>query len=167
MIDSYAGVRLVHHGGTTNGYQADLRLVSERGMAWVMLTNAEHHHQLDRAIRECLLGADTVTEPFVPTSAELDEYVGHYESVLVDLDVVADGGSGGLRVDVSTPRRALWSPDDEVQPAKPTRLVFRDADRVRALDMPFTGHRGEFVRNDATGEVEWFRWDGRIARRLR
>jgi hypothetical protein len=108
-----------------------------------------------------------VAEPFVPTSAELDEYVGHYESVLVDLDVVADDATAGLRVEVSTPRRALWSPDDEVQPAKPTRLVFRDADRVRAFDMPFTGHRGEFVRNSNTGEVEWFRWDGRIARRLR
>jgi CubicO group peptidase (beta-lactamase class C family) len=170
MIDSYAGVRLVLHGGTTNGYQADLRLAPERGMGWVMLTNAEHHHQLDRAIRECLLGPDAASAaaaPFVPSAAELESYVGHYESVLADLDVVVDGdGDGGLRVDVSTPRRALWSADDEVQPAKPTRLVFRDADRVRALDMPFTGHRGEFVRG-GTGDVEWFRWDGRLARRIR
>lgn len=164
MIDAYAAVRLVHHGGTTNGYQADLRLAPSRGLAWVMLTNAEHHHQLDRAIRECLLGTDTATTPFEP--AALDEYVGHYESVLADLDLVVDEGGDGLRVDVSTPRRALWSAEDEAQPAKSTRIGFRDADRVRALDMPFTGHRGEFVRG-ASGEVEWFRWDGRLARHMR
>ena len=132
----------------------------ERGLAWVMLTNAEHHHQLDRVIREQLLGED----PLVPIEvSELDDYVGHYESVLADLDVVV--ADGALRLDVSTPRRALWSPDDEVEPAKPTRLVFRDEDRVQALDMPYTGHRGEFVR-DADGAVAWLRWDGRLARRM-
>ena len=163
MIDRHAGVRVVHHGGTTNGYQADLRLVPERGLAWVMLTNAEHHHQLDRAIRECLLGEDEVGGPFVPEVSTLEEYAGRYESVLVDLSVVVDDGA--LRLDVATPRRALWSPDDEVAPPNPTRLVFRDADRVRALDMPYTGHRGEFVRG-GDGRVEWLRWDGRLARRV-
>jgi CubicO group peptidase (beta-lactamase class C family) len=163
MIDHHAGVTLVHHGGTTNGYQADLRLAPERGLAWVMLTNAEHHHQLDRAIRECLLGPDPL-EPHAPTADALDEYAGHYESVLADLDVVVDGGA--LRLDVSLPRRALWNADDAVPPPASTRLVFRDADRVQALDAPYTAHRGEFVRGD-DGQVAWFRWDGRLARRMR
>jgi CubicO group peptidase (beta-lactamase class C family) len=162
MLDRHAGVRLVHHGGTTNGYQADLRLAPERGLAWAMLTNAEHHHQLDRLIREHLLGEDPLAVDDAP--AALDEYAGHYESVLADLDVVVVDGVS-LRLDVATPRRALWNPDDEVEPAKPTRLVFRDADRVQALDMPYTGHRGEFVR-DADGAIEWLRWDGRLARRM-
>lgn len=161
MIDRHAGLTVVHHGGTTNGYQADLRLVPERGLAWVMLTNAEHHHQLDCVIQEALLGDDHEVAAGAPPS--LDEYAGHYESVLADLDLVVD--DEGLRLDVSTPRRALWSPDDEVEPARPTRLVFRDADRVQALDLPYTGHRGEFVR-DADGAIEWLRWDGRLARRV-
>ncbi len=163
MIDRYAGATVVHHGGTTNGYQADLRLVPERGLAWVMLTNAEHHHQLDRVIRECLLGEDAIGVPFAPATSVLQECAGRYQSVLADLDVVADGD--GLRLDVSTPQRALWSGDDEVDQARPTRLVFRDDDRVQALDMPYTGHRGEFVRGN-DGVVEWFRWDGRLARRM-
>jgi len=162
MIDRHAGVTLVHHGGTTNGYQADLRLVPDRDQGWVMLTNAEHHHQLDRLIRECLLGPDTPLAPFVPPVGTLHGYAGHYESALADLDVVVDGD--GLRLDVSTPRRALWNPEDEVAPPQPTRLVFRDADRVQAVDRPFTGHRGEFVCGD-DGDIAWFRWDGRIARR--
>jgi CubicO group peptidase (beta-lactamase class C family) len=162
MLDRYAGVGLVHHGGTTNGYQADLRLAPERGLAWVMLTNAEHHHQLDRVIREHLLGTEPAPD-HVPAS--LDELVGHYESQLADIDIVVDEATGGLRAGVATPRRALWNPDDEVAPPTPTRLVFRDADRVQALDPPFTGHRGEFVR-DADGAVAWLRWDGRLARRL-
>ena len=40
MIDRHKGQKVVHHGGTTNGYQADVRLVPERGLAWVMLTNS-------------------------------------------------------------------------------------------------------------------------------
>lgn len=164
MLDRHAGVALVHHGGTTNGYQADLRLAPEQGLAWVMLTNAEHHHQLDRVIREHLLGTEPVPEPSSAPTA-LDEYLGHYESQLADLDVVADADTGGLRLEVATPRRALWNPDDEVAPPTPTRLVFRDADRVQALDPPYTGHRGEFVR-DAAGAIAWLRWDGRLARRL-
>ena len=163
MIDRHNGVTLVHHGGTTNGYQADLRLAPERDLAWVMLTNADHHHQLDRAIREHLLGIEPIDEPFVPAPDVLAGYAGHYESVLVDLDVVVEDGT--LRLDVATPARARWNPSDEPAPPSPTRLVFRDADRVQALDLPLKGHRGEFVRG-ADGSVEWLRWDGRIARRI-
>jgi CubicO group peptidase (beta-lactamase class C family) len=162
MIDRYAGHKVVHHGGTTNGYQADLRLVPDLGLAWVMLTNSDHHHQLDRRIMAALLGDDEPVQPFTP--ADLHEYGGRYEAVLADLEVVVDGDQ--LRVDVSTPEGAKWNRDDDTEPAVPTRLAFRDPDRVVALDMPWAGHRGEFLRGD-DGEVAWFRWDGRIARRVR
>ena len=160
FIDQWAGQRMVHHGGTTNGYQADLRLMLDQGIAWTMLTNSDHNHQLDRLIREHVLGPDDPLEPFTP--ADVGDYVGRYEAVLADLAVRIDGD--GLVVHVATPERARWSRDDAPDDPVPTRLAFRDADRVVALDMPFIGHRGEFLRGD-DGTVEWFRWDGRIARR--
>jgi CubicO group peptidase (beta-lactamase class C family) len=161
MIDRYAGHTVVHHGGTTNGYQADLRIVPDLGLGWVLLTNSDHHHQLDRVIQSLLMGAEDRAAWFEP--GDLEAYAGRYEAVLADLEVSID--DHGLRVDVSTPQRAMWNRDEDPAPPIPTRLAFRDADRVEALDMPFIGHRGEFVRNDSGG-VEWFRWDGRVARRV-
>ncbi|HUP84639.1 MAG TPA: serine hydrolase domain-containing protein [Acidimicrobiales bacterium] len=160
FVDTWAGHRVVHHGGTTNGYQADLRLVPDLGLAWVMLTNSHHEHQLDRRIREHLLGPDDELAAIDPPN-DLDECVGTYEAVLAHIEIeVQDGGLVAFVRDT-----ARWSRDEPEAPQVPTRLAFRDADRVEALDAPFAGHRGEFVRNPDSGAVEWFRWDGRIARR--
>lgn len=160
MIDRYSGLQVVHHGGTTNGYMADLRLVPERKLAWVMLTNSDHDHQLDRVIMTELLGTDEDLIPYAPDEPSL--YAGHYEAVLADLDVTV--AADHLRLDVATPRRAMWNRAEDPGPPRSTRLAFRDLDRVVGLDLPFRGHRGEFLRGD-DGTVEWFRWDGRIARR--
>ncbi len=172
MLDDYAGVRVVHHGGTTNGYMADLRLVPSRDLAWVMLTNsADHEHQLDRVIQAALLGPDdrvssALSAPYRPAS--IGEFAGRYEAVLADLAVRegADGdGLACLVLEVATPARAMWNPAEQPAPPRSTRIAFRDADRFVSLDDPYTGHRGEFVRG-ADGTIAWLRWDGRIARRV-
>jgi CubicO group peptidase (beta-lactamase class C family) len=160
MIDHHAGHRVVHHGGTTNGYQADLRLVPDRDLAWVMLTNCDHHHQLDRVLLDEFLGRDTT--PLAANPEDLSEYCGKYEAILAELTIAVDGDT--LRADVGTPEKAAWNAGEDPGPPVPTRLAFRDADRVVAMDDPWTGHRGEFVR-DSAGAIEWFRWDGRLARR--
>ncbi|MEA3076764.1 MAG: hypothetical protein QOF60_1672 [Actinomycetota bacterium] len=165
-VDVVGGDEVVHHGGTTNGYEADLRLVPARGLAWVMLTNAEHHHQLDHVLVRHFLGTgqpDSAGPAFVPDS--LSPYCGTYDAALYEATVDIDG-AGGLRATVSVPERAVWLRGEAPPPADVTRLAFRPgiADRVVALDPPFAGNRAEFVRGPG-GEVEWFRWDGRIAKR--
>jgi CubicO group peptidase (beta-lactamase class C family) len=168
MLDEYGGARVVHHGGTTNGYMADLKLVPSRDLAWLMLTNSgDHEHQLDRVIQAELLGPDPqILVGYEP--ARFDEYVGRYEAVLADLTVRE--GDQGLVLEVATPRRAMWNPDEDPDPPRSTRLQFRGADvhRVIAVDQPFTGHRGEFVRgpDGRGGDIAFFRWDGRLARRV-
>jgi len=159
MIDHHGDDVVVHHGGTTNGYQADLRLVPGRDLGWVMLTNCDHYHQLDPILKAALLGPEPVTTPWVPD--DLGEYTGRYEAALADLALRVDGGV--LVLDVGTPVRAMWNPSEPPAPPIPTRLSFRDADRVVATDMPWRGHRGEFVRG-SDGAIRWFRWDGRLAR---
>jgi CubicO group peptidase (beta-lactamase class C family) len=165
-VDVIGGDVVVHHGGTTNGYQADLRLVPERGLAWVLLTNAEHHHQLDHVLLRHFLGtdrADAAGDPFVPDS--LQPYCGTYDAVLYEATVDI-GDDGGLRATIATPERAVWLRGEAPPPPDVTRLAFRPGpapDRVVALDPPFAGDRAEFLRGPG-GEVEWFRWDGRIAR---
>jgi CubicO group peptidase (beta-lactamase class C family) len=165
MLDDYAGARVVHHGGTTNGYMADLKLVPSRGLAWTLLTNSgDHEHQLDRVIQSALLGPDYPSQvAYKP--GDLAEYAGRYEAVLAELTLSVDGD--GLVLEVATPRRAMWNPEEEPDPPRSARLQFRGGDvhRVIAVDQPFAGHRGEFVR-DAEGQIAFFRWDGRLARRI-
>ena len=160
MIDEHRGHTMVHHGGTTNGYQTDLRLVPDLDLAWILLTNSDHHHQLDRIAVRTLLGDAPLGSDYRP--ADLAPYAGHSEAVLAELYVVA--GDDGLSLQISTPVRSMWDPTEPPPAPEWTKLRFRDEDRVVALDMPWTGHRAEFVRDDA-GEVAWLRWDGRIARR--
>jgi CubicO group peptidase (beta-lactamase class C family) len=160
MIDEIAGHRVLHHGGTTNGYMADLRIVGDIDLAWVLLTNSHHEHQLDRVVIASLLGPPEFASDYRPP--DLTEFEGTYAAVLAELEVRSEGE--GLVASVSTPQRALWNQQEEPPPPKQTRLAFRDHDRVVALDMPYTGHRAEFVR-DSDGRVAWFRWDGRLAAR--
>jgi hypothetical protein len=127
-----------------------------------MLTSSHHEHQLDRRIREHLLGPDDPLPAFTPADG-LVAFAGTYEAVLAHIDVEVDADGEGLVAFVRDTAR--WSGDEAEAPRVPTRLAFRDADRVQALDPPFEGHRGEFVRDAASGAIEWFRWDGRIARR--
>jgi hypothetical protein len=55
------------------------------------------------------------------------------------------------------------SPPGETPP--PTRLAFWDADKIIALDEPFKGARGEFLRH-ADGSIAWFRFGSRVHRPL-
>jgi hypothetical protein len=50
-------------------------------------------------------------------------------------------------------------------PPPPTRVGVCADDRVVALDPPYKGARGEFLR-DGAGAITWLRFGGRIARRL-
>jgi CubicO group peptidase (beta-lactamase class C family) len=160
-VDDHPGGRVVHHGGTTNGYMADLRLVPSLQLAWVVLTNGDSNHQLDPIVMEEILGPDTSLVPHDPSSPAA--YVGRYSAVLADLSVEVAGDE--VTLVVSTPARALWNPTDTPPPPVSTRLQFIDDDRFVCLTPPCTGQRGEFLR-DPDGSVAWVRWDGRIHRRV-
>jgi CubicO group peptidase (beta-lactamase class C family) len=144
-VDTYNGHTVWHHGGSNFGYESELRMLPELELAWVMLTNSNHDHQLDSAVMTSVVGPVVEVPPFVPPS--LQDFPGTYTAVLATLHVAADNDQ--LVMDVNGRR---------------TRLAFRDPDRVVALDAPYKGNRGEFIRDD-TGTIEWLRWDGRIARR--
>jgi hypothetical protein len=167
LIDDFAGLKMVHHGGTTIGFQAMLELFPERDMALCLLTNSDHGHELDRAVTEAfvreLLGAEPTEPELLERSlAELEEFAGRYEAFLNVVELSVEGGNLLLSSRPSERIARLR----EIQPAipVPVRLGFTDEDSVLALNAPFEGNKGEFLR-DREGNIEWFRWGGRIARR--
>lgn len=168
QLRDVAGVRTVQHGGSTNGQQASLILVPERDFAIAVLTNADRGRQLHGAITKSALAEflglrdpDPVLLDARPEA--LTEYLGRYSAVLSDVELTLDGGL--VLHERRSADRAVGDQALKPLPVPPVRLGFPAPDRVVALDFPYRGDRGEFLRSPGGG-IEWFRWGGRIARRL-
>lgn len=166
--DAGGGHKGVKHGGATNGHLSSFELMPTAGFAVTVLTNADAGRETRQTI------ADRCQEHFVgagkpaPVAAKglapnTSEYAGTYQSVLARLEVVADGD--GLLVTDMTPERSLSERRHRPIPQPPARLLFTGPDATAVLDGPRRGERAEFLRG-ADGQVEWMRWDGRIARRI-
>ena len=50
-MDSYKGLQLLHHGGNTAGFTADLAFLPEAGVGIVVLTNARRSSPFNEAVR--------------------------------------------------------------------------------------------------------------------
>jgi CubicO group peptidase (beta-lactamase class C family) len=167
MLRDLNGTRLVGHGGATHGQLSAFQMVPERQFAIAVLTNADrgaelHRHVVTWALRHYLGLADP--EPVLremPGEA-LTPYVGRYAAALSEVRLSAREGTLVAQV---IPRGGFPTPETPPPPAQPpTRLGFVGEDRVIALDPPFTGLRGEFLRGPS-GHIAWLRFGGRIAAR--
>jgi CubicO group peptidase (beta-lactamase class C family) len=169
MVNEIDGTKLVRHGGATNGQMSAFLFAPEHGFAITVLTNANrgvelHGTTVDWALKE-YLGLVEPEPPLLERSAEqLAEYAGRYHAALSDLDLSVEDGMLVLQ---ATPRGGFPKPDSKPgETPPPTRLSLHQDERVIGLDAPYKGARGEFLR-DANGDIEWFRFGGRIAKRER
>jgi CubicO group peptidase (beta-lactamase class C family) len=174
--DEYMGVswflrdvgqlRVVRHGGATNGQQATLQMVPARQFAIVMLTNSDRGSELIRPVVkqafESYLGiVEGEPEPIPASEAQFNQYAGLYEGAAENLRLEMSAGALILSV---IPKGGFPTPDSPPQPAPPpTKLALCGADRALALDEPFTGDQAEFLRA-ADGKLTWLRFGGRVHR---
>ena len=167
MIKALDGVKTVRHSGGTNGQLSLFLLVPERRFALVLVTNADRGGELTPEIAAWALRhycgiAEAEFAPREAAEAELAAYVGHYRGALSDAEITA--GDGGL-VWQSRPRGGFPERDTPAGPTPPpSRLALGPDDAIIALDPPFKGTRGEFLRG-ADGAIAWVRIGSRIARR--
>lgn len=168
MLRDYGGVRLVQHGGATNGQMAQLTLVPERGFAIALLTNSDRGGALNQELvtwaLEAFLGAAEPAPAFLaPGAAELAECAGRYEAALNHIELsVRDGELWAQGI----PRGGFPDRSSPPPPAPPpVRLAFTAPDRLLALDPPFRHQRAELLR-DAGGRVAWLRFGSRAHRRV-
>jgi CubicO group peptidase (beta-lactamase class C family) len=175
MLDDIAGTRIVRHGGSTNGQRSAFLMVSARGFAMTLLTNADRgailHREVTRwALKHCLglEAPDPVLDN--PPSGELVEYAGRYETPACALNIALPDIALVLRDSslwISFTARGGYPTKESPQPAPPAaRLAFSGPDRVMALDHDAEDQHGEFLR-DAQGRITWFRWGSRIRARVR
>ncbi len=159
---------VLRHGGATHGFTADFTIVPARRFAVTTLTNSDEGSVLYgdlrvNAIRQYL----GVTWPETPhlklAEAQLLAYTGTYEAAEARRELYLQDGALMLQ---SIPKGGFPMPDSppgETPP--PTRLAFWSVDKIIALDDPFKGSRGEFLRN-AGGSIAWFRFGSRVHRPL-
>lgn len=167
MLRDMGGVRVVAHGGATNGQMAQLALVPERGFALVLLTNGDRGSALNlelmMAALEIFLGAQIpAPQPIAWDRAVLDAYAGGYRSALTRVDLRAEAGELIAQVTPLGGFPDISSPPGP--PAPPVRLAQTGEDRMLVLDAPYKNNRAEIIR-DAEGRVAWLRFGGRAHRR--
>lgn len=159
---------ILRHGGATHGFTADFTMVPSRQFAITTLTNSDEGPTLYvdlrvNAIKSYLGIAWPETKHLTMTEEQLATYVGQYDAPLDRSELTAQDGNLML---LSRPKGGFPTPDSppgETPP--PTRLAFYAEDKIIALDDPFKGSRGEFLRNP-DGSIAWFRFDSRVHSRM-
>ena len=169
FITPIGDTRVLRHGGATHGFNADFTLVPSRQFAITTLTNSDEGSVLYTDLRvhaiEKYLGlAEPKTEHLSLSAAQLAAYVGRYDAPETLHELAVRDGALWLQ---TQPKGGFPTPDTPPhgEPPPPVRLAFWGEDKVIALDEPFKGSRGEFLRK-TDGSIAWFRFGSRVHRPL-
>ena len=167
LLRTLDGVRVVEHGGGTNGQTSTLELIPERNFAVIVLTNADRGGALCKDVTNWILEHVLGLRQAEPTPHELPPeqlvaYVGRYETRLNTVELTISESALIAQV---IPKGGFPTKDSPPWPTPPpTRVAFFAEDAIMALDPPWTGGRAEFLRAP-DGRIAWLRWGGRIAAR--
>lgn len=170
MLRTVGGVRLVGHGGLTNGYATTFLMAPARGFAVVVLTNGAPGgtrlgHEVTRATLQAALGIDDAPPtPDASAAGDPGQVIGRYDNPFALQEIRRAEAPGQLVLvhHARPPEPGTWYPT----PPPPTRLAYYAPDRLVVVDPPLLeGQRCELGR-DAGGRIAWLRWGGRIAPRL-
>lgn len=168
MLRHVGSVRIVEHGGATNGQLSAFLMAPERQFALTILTNADTGGQLNSemvkwALDQYLAASDPEPQQLDMPEEQLTAYAGRYTSAANDLDLFL---RDGVLILQDIPKGGFPTPDSPPPPADPpVRLAFVAEDRVLVLDEPLKDARAEFLR-DADGNLVWFRIGGRVHKRI-
>ena len=164
-VDDGAGVRLVHHGGGTNGQQSLLAFAPEARTVLAVVTNhqqgAEVVNAALRVVVEALGGGkpERIAVVLDPT-----EYLGTFRSPLFDAELSLF--EEGLLLTIRS-RGGFPAEDSPPMPSPPPVLVaFSERDRLFVPEGPAAGTEAEFLRG-SDGRIAWFRFGGRVMQPVR
>lgn len=166
MMFNVGGTKVIGHGGTTNGFQAVMRIVPEHNFAISILTNSDRGHAAETPILHWAfkhyLGIDVPARQEVMLEPEqVERYVGKYTQPLAD--IIVSNPDGSLKMDVFQ-KSALA---DTVEPKKlPTVGLKPVGEREFLIDSgPGVGNLVDFIDNE-DGSIRFIRVGGRFADRV-
>jgi CubicO group peptidase (beta-lactamase class C family) len=175
LIKDVGGVRLVGHGGTTNGQYSNFTLVPERGFAYISMTNCgPNGHQLNELLEKWALEhyvgvVDVEPEQLSLGEDALQDYTGRFETIAAIVDIALDGGRLSATVTIKPEMAAVLREQGEdvpdEQPPVPLAIIAGEGDPYIVPDGPAKGMRGYFARDEA-GRVTGVHLGGRLASRV-
>jgi CubicO group peptidase (beta-lactamase class C family) len=177
LLRDVDGVRLVGHGGTTNGQHSEFLMVPERGFAIIAMTNCgpngpQLNDELVKwALAEYVGVHEEDPEPLRLGDAALEEFTGHYATIAVDCYITAANGLLSIKVEPKPETIAALREEGqdlselEDQPPIVIGMLPGDGDRYVVAEGPAKGMKGYFAR-DASGAIKGAHIGGRMATRL-
>lgn len=175
LLRDTGGVRIVGHGGTTNGQHSEFLMVPERGFALVSMTNCgpngpEFNTELVKwALSTYLDVADVDPEPLLLSDDALQQYVGRFETIAAECQISARAGRLEAKVEIKPETRAALSEAGEEvgeeQPPFVLAMLPGDGDRYVVPEGPAKGMKGYFTRS-GDGTVDGVHLGGRLATRV-
>jgi len=163
-IRTPGGARIVEHGGSTNGFQAQLLLVPEQRFAVAVLTNSSRGTAAIRDIEEWALErycGITIEQPAVVSVApeQLERVAGLYRRPGVEQVVRVE--HDGIAVE-STVQHPLTGEQTKLPPivAKPISL-----NEFLVTEGDYRGMRIDFIDGES-GRPTFMRFGGRLAERV-
>ena len=164
-IDDGTGVRLIHHGGGTNGQVAHLSFAPDSQTVLAVLTNSQRGGEVVEAALDRVVDALGGRKPErISVILEPAEYLGTYRSPLLDAELATT--DGGLQLTI-TSRGGFPTEDSPPMPSPPPVTVeFFERDRLFVPDGPGAGTEAEFLRGP-DGRIAWLRFGGRVMQPLR
>jgi CubicO group peptidase (beta-lactamase class C family) len=174
LLRDIDGQRIVMHGGTTNGQHSDFLMVPDRNFAVISMSNCgPNGPQLNDAIVKWALEhyvgiVDRDPEPVVLSDAELQQYLGRFETLAATVEITPDTGRLLAKVEMKPEARAVLreqgeDPDEE-QPPIPIALLAHGGDEYIIPEGPAKGMKGFFTRA-SDGTVDAVHVGGRLATR--
>lgn len=165
-IGEVGGVKTISHGGSTNGHQAQLTVVPEKGYAIAVLTNSSRGGAANReivnwAIKNDLGLESPDPEPVELSTAEIDRVLGTYHAALVHTTIKRT--DDGLAIDVT----GINPFNGEKRPVVTYKVVPVAANQFMATEGPLNGSLIDFIDGDGgTGAPPAFaRVGGRLSAR--
>jgi len=170
LMRDVGGVRVVAHGGSTNGQQSTFDIVPELDFAVTVLTNADEGAFMAREIVEWVLATycgivEPEPEPLPLTDEDAALLAGRYSAEHAYVDISRDGDSLLLRIGY-TPEgeRMVREIVGEVPESKPMRVRLIPGDRFVVVDGEAKGMKGHILREGDA--VRALNVGGRLAYRV-
>ena len=175
MLRDVEGVRLVGHGGDTNGQHSAFSMVPERGFAVISLTNCgpngnQFNEEIVRwTLAEYLGIVQQDPEPVTLGDEELAPYAGTYETIAATCTVEVRDGHLLLTPEMKPEIRAQLHEAGEDIPEETQTfklgMLPGAPDRYVVTEGPAKGMKGYFAR-DESGVVDRVHVGGRLATRV-
>jgi CubicO group peptidase (beta-lactamase class C family) len=153
------GIRLIRHGGATNGQMATLVIAPSEQVALCILTNSDRGSELYAPLTRWLLNEllaipNTLPKPRRTAANKLAEAAGRYRAAADELILSVEEGTLWLE---QKNRGGFPTPDSPPSPNPPrVRLAYYAPDRVMVIDEPGKNNFGEFLRRP-DGTIQFFR----------